>query len=261
MDLSGLPHDVRGLILQQPSLLPLSPYVPGRLGQEASKLYYQKYCQAAISKEEFLAYFETKPVALALFDVNTRSDNYYEMDALSFFRQNESTYTQIVSDTGIYYEGLNDEELYLRPVYDTESVAYNEIRPFFDPHYDLVDLQGQYQIYKRRLSCQRLDSGFAGQMVRQQFEQIVNNSFKTWSPYPILNQFKLYLWLFINFRIIAGNRMLYIEAFIHLPPSIGEDDVIFMFEPLTVDARRKIEMVTTANQEMMEHLRELISNW
>ena len=95
MDLSGLPLDIRFLILTQPGLLPFAPYVPGELGRRASKIYYQKYSNNKISKSEIVEYIRRgKPQFMAPMSFGTMPDEWdkwYQMDIDIFTKEQDLT--------------------------------------------------------------------------------------------------------------------------------------------------------------------------
>ena len=271
MDLSGLPLDIRFLILTQPGLLPYAPYVPGELGRRASKVYYQKYGEVAISKSEIVEYLRrAKPQLIALTSFGTTPDEWdkwYQMDVDMFVREQDQTgYRYMFRGAGIYIY-INGHiwgaELYRfdhKHALDGERSSLASIEKNINKYSETIDLYSQYQILRRRCGCMRINPQFASETIRQTFEQIINKEFQTWSPYLILNQVKLFLWLDTNIQVITRTCTPTDSISIALPPPItarGNDPIIT--ETLSQEGEMIMDTVKIRNQEMIAQLRSLMS--
>ena len=273
MDLSGLPLDIRFLILTQPGLLPYAPYVPGELGRLASKVYYQKYGEVAISKSEIIEYIRRdQPLFIALISFGTipdEWDKYYQMDVDIFASEQDLTgYRYMFRCAGIYIHinaNIWGTELYQfdhNHALDGEGYSLSNIEKDINRYSDTIDLYSQYQTLRRRSGCMRINPQFASETVRQIFEQIINNEFQTWSPYPILNQVKLSLWLETNIQVITRTTTQSDGISIALPPPIiAHGDVTIITEPLSQEGEMIMDTVKIRNREMMAQLQSLMSEW
>ena len=282
MDLSGLPLDIRFLILTQPSLLPLSPYVPGELGRRASKVYYQKYGEVAISKSEIAEYIRgDRPQFIASISFGTLRrhtpsrahppdewDKWYRMDVDMFVCKRNSTPIQYQNHFGcagirLYIDGnVWKAELYQSPHMFSETSPVSDVEEEINKCCETIDLYSQYQILRRRCGCMRINPLFAVETVRQMFEKIINDKFQTWSPYPILNQLKLFLWLDTNTQCIPEILAPSDSISISLPPPIiARSNVTIITEPLPQEDEVKMDFVKIRNQEMIAQLRSLMSEW
>ena len=142
------------------------------------------------------------------------------------------------------------------------TYSLSNIEKDINEYCETIDLYSQYQTLRRRCGCVRINPQFASETVRQTFELIINNKFQTWSPYSILNQLKLFLWLETNIQVITRTTTQSDDISIALPPPIiarGNDPIIT--EPLSQEDEIIMDGVITKNLEMIAQLRSLMSEW
>lgn len=66
----------------------------------------------------------------------------------------------------------------------------------------ILDLRSQYNMYKCRLSCQRINPNYAKELILKYFDDIVNHDYMKWSKLSLLAEFQLYIFLTVNARIL-----------------------------------------------------------
>jgi len=99
----------------------------------------------------------------------------------------------------------------------TNNSIYINVYPFYEYNVSnsdidgdiILDLRSQYNMYKCRLSCQRINPDYAKERILKYFDDIVNHGYMKWSKLSSLAELQLYIFLTVNARTLDITPIIY----------------------------------------------------
>lgn len=288
----NLPPEIRGEIMKwDTGLLKTSQIVNKGTARATAPYYLEQLCNNPISLTEFQTYLATDPIAVGEFDIDTLSrpdppfsSRYQVMDCFFTMSMPDRGYDRSLYQAYLFVSdiaaGFGQDSL-------TASQYYNKIVPHGRSSYagrvDLLDLLTSYNIYKQRQRCQTLylqqpmvtATSWAGHKVRTDFEQIINTGYQTWSSFPLLNELKLHLYLYINCSVLDANEVIpgnsYPEFF-ELAFDVDRSQLQFDQQdrvvptsvhllPMTPEKQQQLDQIRADNEVMIKLLQQVIAKW